>query len=100
LYLIFSFYRVLCPEIPSEDGRALYASYSLRKIEASLLAGGFTEDEVIVALPDKLHRVIGEETRVVGITTVDPRATHPSPTRFVAYSAAENHAQQQNLKSS
>ncbi|RJS69899.1 hypothetical protein CW693_01120 [Candidatus Bathyarchaeota archaeon] len=73
----FFLYRVLCPKIRSDDGRALYASYSLRKIEASLLVGGFTEDEVVVAPPDELHRVVGEETRVVGISTVDPRGYAP-----------------------
>jgi len=73
----FFLYRVLCPKVPSKDGRALYAPYSLRKIEASLLANGFSQDEVVVTPPDELHRVIGEETRVVGITTVDPRGYAP-----------------------
>ena len=64
-----------------------------------MLAGGFAEDEVVVAPPDELHRVIGEETRAVGITTVDPRGYAPVSHTLCSLFGGENHAQQQNLKS-
>jgi radical SAM superfamily enzyme YgiQ (UPF0313 family) len=70
-------YHFLCPRVSSVNGRALVAPYSLRKVEASLLANGFSEDEVVVAHPDDLDEVVGNVTRVVGITTVDPKGYAP-----------------------
>ena len=40
------------------------------------------ENEVIVAHPDYLHRVVGEETRVIGITENDPLGMGPATTTF------------------
>ena len=54
------------------EGRLGIAPYGIRKIEAALLEYGFTRDEVIVADPRKLHKVIGRETRVIGVTVHDP----------------------------
>jgi len=68
----FFLYRILCPKIPSKNGKAVYASYALRKLEATLLANGFNDEDVVVAASDNLEKVVGSETRVVGITTVDP----------------------------
>jgi radical SAM superfamily enzyme YgiQ (UPF0313 family) len=56
----------------SSDGRAKYAPYGLRKIEAVLLGSGFTESEVAVVHPFDLDRFVGPETKVVGISTMDP----------------------------
>lgn len=68
---------LLCPRIPSIDGRATLAPYSLRRIESILIENGFDECEVVVAHPDDLGKVIGEKTRVIGITTVDPKGYAP-----------------------
>ena len=73
----FFLYRILCPKIPSDNGRALYGSYAIRKLEAALLSNGFSEKEVVVAAPDELEKVVGSETRIVGITTVDPMGYAP-----------------------
>jgi len=54
------------------DGRAKYAPYGLRKVEAVLLESGFTESEVAVVHPFDLDRFVGPETKVVGISTMDP----------------------------
>ncbi|MEM0118682.1 MAG: radical SAM protein, partial [Conexivisphaerales archaeon] len=48
------------------------APYGLAKVEASLLSHGFSRDEVIIADPRRLNEVIGPDTRVVGVTTMDP----------------------------
>ncbi len=53
------------------DGRARFAPYSLRKIEAALSGHG-GEDEVIICHPDNLKEFIGYQTEVVGITAMDP----------------------------
>jgi radical SAM superfamily enzyme YgiQ (UPF0313 family) len=54
------------------NGRARYAPYGLRKVEAMLLENGFTEKEVAVVHPEDLEDFIGPETKVVGISSMDP----------------------------
>lgn len=55
-----------------ENGRMKMAQLGLCKVEAALLAAGFSRKEVIIANPEKLDRVVGAKTRVVGIGTLDP----------------------------
>ncbi len=56
----------------NSEGRALRAPYGLAKVEAALLREGFSRNEVIIADPYKLDKVIGERTRILGIYTMDP----------------------------
>jgi len=56
----------------NSDGRAKYAPYGLRKVEALLLENGFDESEVAVVHPLDLDAFIGLETKVVGISSMDP----------------------------
>ena len=53
------------------DGRARFAPYSLRKIEA-LLGDQAGTDTVAVCHPDNMAKFVGGRTRLVGITTMDP----------------------------
>ena len=53
-------------------GRAKYAPYGLRKVEAMLLENGFTASEVAVVYPDDLAAFVGSDTKVVGISSMDP----------------------------
>jgi radical SAM superfamily enzyme YgiQ (UPF0313 family) len=62
----------LFPTRSDAHGRMRLAPYGIAKVEASLLAHGFTRDEVIIADPRKLSEVVGSNTAVVGITTMDP----------------------------
>ncbi len=58
--------------LPSnEDGTAVRTIYGLRKVEA-LLAAAFGEENVAVAHYEQLGSVIGPDTKVVGISTMDP----------------------------
>ncbi|MEM2636984.1 MAG: radical SAM protein [Candidatus Korarchaeota archaeon] len=55
------------------DGiRARLAPYGLRKVEAALLEYGFDEKEVAVVHPKELPKAVGDQTRVVGISSMDP----------------------------
>jgi radical SAM superfamily enzyme YgiQ (UPF0313 family) len=56
----------------AEERRAKYAPYGLRKVEALLLENGFSESDIIVVHPKDLERVVGPETKVVGISSMDP----------------------------
>ena len=53
------------------DGTAVFAPYGLRKVE-SLLVDRFGEEDVKVVHPYYLDRHVTSETRVVGISTMDP----------------------------
>ncbi len=54
------------------DGQAAFAPYGLRKVESILLEGGFTAEDIAVAHPHELENFIGPETKVVGISSMDP----------------------------
>lgn len=64
--------RILYPSNPlNEDGTARFAPYGLRKVEA-LLVKEFGRKNVVVAHPRSLQMFVGPDTRVVGISTMDP----------------------------
>ncbi len=54
------------------DGRAKNAPYGLRKVEAILLANGYSEQDVAVVHPADLDKFIGPNTKAVGISSMDP----------------------------
>lgn len=54
------------------DGRARYAPYGLRKVEATLLNHGYSESEVAVVHPQDLDTFIGPDTKAIGISSMDP----------------------------
>jgi len=70
--LTFMRKTVYPPVERNPNGRARFAPYGLRKVEAMLLESGFTEKEVAVVHPDDLEDFIGSETKVVGISSMDP----------------------------
>jgi radical SAM superfamily enzyme YgiQ (UPF0313 family) len=65
--------KTLYPHRPQlADGQASYVPYGLRKVESILLEGGFTPNDIAVAYPEDLDKFIGPETKVVGISSMDP----------------------------
>jgi radical SAM superfamily enzyme YgiQ (UPF0313 family) len=65
--------RTIYPPVErSSDSRAKYAPYGLRKVEALLLENGFSESDVAVVHPEDLDTFIGPDTKVVGISSMDP----------------------------
>lgn len=65
--------KVLYPPVERDDeGRARFAPYGLRKVEALLLENGFDESEVAVVHPADLEACVGNNTKVVGVSTMDP----------------------------
>jgi radical SAM superfamily enzyme YgiQ (UPF0313 family) len=44
----------------------------LRRVEAALLAGGWTREEVAIVREDQLDQAIGSATRVIGISSGEP----------------------------
>ncbi|UCE28616.1 MAG: B12-binding domain-containing radical SAM protein [Candidatus Bathyarchaeota archaeon] len=65
--------KLLYPPVEhNRDGTAKYAPYGLRKVEAVLLENGFEESDIAVVHPFKLAAFVGPDTKVVGISTMDP----------------------------
>lgn len=65
--------RYLYPSVQNNGGRtAKYAPYGLRKVEALLLENGFGESDVAVVHPRNLAEFVGPDTRVLGISSMDP----------------------------
>ena len=55
----------------NKDGTAKRTIYGLRKVEA-MLVEEFGKENVVVSHYKNLHRFIGKNTKVVGISTMDP----------------------------
>lgn len=67
--------RFFTPPVEAdEEGRAIFAPYPLRKVEATLLNAGF---ETVVSPPEKLEKTVGPNTKVVGVTVHDPLGIEP-----------------------
>lgn len=84
------YFTFLCPSVEvNRDGSVIVAPYGVRKIEAALLDYGFKRNEIIVVHPDYLERVIGSETRVLGISVFDPLGIGPATTTFTGIFGGE-----------
>jgi radical SAM superfamily enzyme YgiQ (UPF0313 family) len=70
LWLLRAF---LYPSVESNgDRRVKYAPYGLRKVEALLLESGFSGSDVAVVHPSNLDDFVGPDTKIVGISSMDP----------------------------
>jgi len=57
--------------VSNKDGTAQRTIYGLRKVE-SLIREEFGQENVVVAHYDQLHKFIGKNTKIVGISSMDP----------------------------
>lgn len=74
---------ILKPVPVGDKGEAILAPHGLRRIEAALIESGVVdEDEVIVAPPETLEKVIGEDTKIIGIHSHDHLGRGPASTAF------------------
>jgi len=63
------------PRVPKNvDGTAKYAPYGMRKIEAVLIRE-FGEQTIAVVHPHNLEKFVGPETKVIGISSMEPVGT-------------------------
>ncbi len=68
---------------------ARLAPLGLRRIEAALLNGGFYPEDVAVVGEEDLERVIGPDTRVVGVSAGEPGGHGMSSTTMTAIAGGE-----------
>ena len=64
--------RLYPPVAKNHIGTAKYTPYGLRKVEAILLENGFDEFDVATIHPYDVEAFVGPNTKVVGISTMDP----------------------------
>lgn len=77
------YFSLICPSVEiNGDGSVKYAPCGTRKIEAALLGHGFKKEDLIVAHPEQLDKVVGTKTKVVGITETDPLGIAPATSTF------------------
>jgi radical SAM superfamily enzyme YgiQ (UPF0313 family) len=77
------YFSLFCPSVPvNKDGSVKYAPCGTRKIEATLLNSGFNRDDIIVAHPKHLDKVIGPNTKILCITENDPLGMGPATSTF------------------
>jgi radical SAM superfamily enzyme YgiQ (UPF0313 family) len=74
--------RLFCPSQNGRSNTVDQAPGGLRKIEAALIEAGIRAEEIAVAHPDKLDRVVDSSTKVIGITTSDPLGLAPASSTF------------------
>ncbi len=66
--------RIVFPKLKLEKGRLRYATYGLRKIEASLLQAGI----VVSVLPDHSLHTLPDSVKVIGVSAMDPLGVGPA----------------------
>jgi radical SAM superfamily enzyme YgiQ (UPF0313 family) len=69
------------PELPHVNGRAVFAPYAVRKVEASLLSR-YSANEIVVAHPKYAHLFIRGDTDIVGVHSMDPAGLGPVTMMF------------------
>lgn len=84
--------RIFAPLVPHDNGIVIYAQYSLRKVEATLLQE-FSRSEVVIAHPNHVDKFVGSDTEILGINTMDPLGLGPIPASFHIFSDSMPHTQ-------
>ncbi|HDJ89549.1 MAG TPA: B12-binding domain-containing radical SAM protein, partial [Thermoprotei archaeon] len=74
---------VFKPVPVGERGEAILAPHGLRRIESALIEKNVvSEDEIIVAPPESLKKVVGKNTKIIGIHSHDFLGRGPASTTF------------------
>jgi len=75
------YYKVVCPPLPrNHDGTVSTATLAMCTVEAILRRAGLGPDEIVIADPWRLHKVVGPNTEYVGISVEDPLGIGPATT--------------------
>ncbi|MEN3052123.1 MAG: radical SAM protein, partial [Candidatus Methanosuratincola petrocarbonis] len=76
--------KFILHRVPADErGRALIAPHGLRRAEAALIESGVVgADDVAVVPPESLGNAITGDTKVIGISVIDPLGKGPASTTF------------------
>lgn len=81
--------KLFCPPAEEDNGIMRHGHCGQRKIEAALLNNGYKKEDVAVVRPDKLHKVISRDSKVLCITTHDPLGLGPASSTFSSLGGRE-----------
>ena len=74
-------YRKILPSVKAnEDGTTDFPIMPLRAVEAICINSGFKREDVKIAHPDHLKKIIKEDTKIVGVSATDPLGIGPETT--------------------
>ncbi len=76
---------------PMDNGEVKRSPYAIRKIEASLLRS-YRREEVAVPYLGQLEKFIGDDTEVIGISTMDPLGFGPLTMSYAALFGYDGYA--------
>ncbi|TLN05665.1 hypothetical protein FDZ71_11295, partial [bacterium] len=87
----FLFNHVICRPVPvNPDGTTSYPVLPLRAVEAILRNhDGYGAQDIRLAHPLHLERVVNRETRIVGVSANDPLGIGPATTSWIALFGGE-----------
>ncbi len=77
----FLFEYIGGPPAPNDNGRASRAPLAVRRIEACLLKE-YNESQVAVAHPNYVENFIDNDTKIIGVYTMDPKGLGPLTMTF------------------
>ncbi len=63
---------LIAPALKDPDVATHRAPLGMRRVEAALMAGDFSSDDVAIVTPDKLKAAIGPATKIIGVSSGDP----------------------------
>jgi radical SAM superfamily enzyme YgiQ (UPF0313 family) len=88
----FLYRKLFIPQVPADlRGTVECAPLPLRAVESILLNGEFKRDDVSIIRSDYLERRIGDETRIVALSSHDPLGLGPATTTWATIFGGEPH---------
>lgn len=87
----FIYRRVLPPVLANEDGTTDFPVMSLRGVESICVNSGFNRKHVKISHPSYLTRTISSDTKIVGISAIDPLGIGPETTFWSSILSGEPH---------
>jgi radical SAM superfamily enzyme YgiQ (UPF0313 family) len=72
------------PPPPATNGRAAFAPYAIRKLEASVLKY-HAREEVVVAHEDHIADFVDDDTELIGVSTMDPLGLGPLTMSYAVF---------------
>lgn len=79
---IYSFLKG--PPPAADGGKAVFAPYAIRKLEAALLKG-LPRNDVVVAQEDHVADFVDEDTEIIGLSTMDPLGLGPLTMSYAVF---------------
>ena len=74
--------KIFCPPVEEKNLRVKFGHCGQRKIESALINDGFNQKDIAIIRPERLGKVIDNETKVLCITTHDPLGLGPASSTF------------------